>query len=126
MTVFVFGNTALEQDSLPLRILPELQKKLPQIEFRALDPNEEWDAPKEMIVIDTVMGIKDITVFDSLEQFSAAPRVSLHDFDAYANLRLLSKLGKLKSIKIIGVPADIDRDNAIRQICAIIAKRGSN
>ncbi|KKU84965.1 MAG: hypothetical protein UY14_C0038G0009 [Parcubacteria group bacterium GW2011_GWA1_47_9] len=126
MTVFVFGNAALEQDSLPLCILPELQKKFPQIEFRALDPNEEWDAPKEMIVIDTVMGIKDITVFDGLEQFSAAPRVSLHDFDAYANLRLLSKLDKLKSIKIIGVPADIDRDNAIRQICAIIAKRGSN
>ena len=126
MTVFVFGNTALEQDSLPLRILPELQKKLPQIEFRALDPNEEWNAPEEMIVIDTVMGIKDITVFDGLEQFSAAPHVSLHDFDAYANLRLLSKLDKLKSIKIIGVPADIDRDNAIRQICAIIAKRGSN
>src|SRR3989338_8707865 len=55
MTVFVFGNAALEQDSLPLCILPELQKKFPQIEFRALDPNEEWDAPKEMIVIDTVM-----------------------------------------------------------------------
>ena len=126
MTVFVFGNAALEQDSLPLRILPDLETRFPGVSFQVLDPNEEWDVPKEMIVIDTVMGIKDITVFDGLEQFSAAPRVSLHDFDAYANLRLLSKLDKLKSIKIIGVPADIDRDNAIRQICAIIAKRGSN
>ena len=125
MTVFVFGNAALEQDSLPLRILPDLETKFPSISFQTLDPNEEWDVPKEMIVIDTVMGIKDITVFDVLEQFSAAPRVSLHDFDAYANLRLLSKLGKLKNIKIIGVPADIDRNNAILQICAIM-KRWSN
>ena len=123
MTVFVFGNAALEQDSLPLRILPELQKKFPQIEFRALDPNEEWDVPEEMIVIDTVMGIKDITVFDSLEQFSAAPRVSLHDFDAYANLRLLSKLGKLKKIKIIGVPPDISKEEAIHTISAELAKK---
>src|SRR3989338_8931953 len=65
MTVFVFGNAVLKQDSLPLCILSELQKKFPQIEFRALDPNEEWNAPEEMIIIDTVMGIKDITVFDS-------------------------------------------------------------
>jgi len=125
MTVFVFGNAALEQDSLPLRILPDLETRFPGVSFQVLDPNEEWDVPKEMIVIDTVMGIKDITVFDGLEQFSAAPRVSLHDFDAYANLRLLSKLGKLKNIKIIGVPADIDRNNAILQICAIM-KRWSN
>ena len=125
MTVFVFGNAALEQDSLPLRILPDLETRLPGVSFQVLDPNEEWDVPKDMIVIDTVMGIKDITVFDGLEQFSAAPRVSLHDFDAYANLRLLSKLGKLKNIKIIGVPADIDRNNAILQICAIM-KRWSN
>ena len=123
MTVFVFGNAVLKQDSLPLCILSELQKKFPQIEFRALDPNEEWNAPEEMIIIDTVMGIKDIIIFDSLEQFSAAPRVSLHDFDAYANLRLLSKLGKLKKIKIIGVPPDISKEEAIHTISAELAKK---
>ena len=123
MTVFVFGNAALEQDSLPLRILPDLETRFPGVSFQVLDPNEEWDVPKEMIVIDTVMGIKDITVFDGLEQFSAAPRVSLHDFDAYANLRLLSKLGKLKKIKIIGVPPDISKEEAIHTISAELAKK---
>ena len=44
-------------------------------------------------------------VFDSLENFSAPPRVSLHDFDAYTNLKYLQKLGKIKKIKIIALPA---------------------
>lgn len=120
MTVFVFGNAALEADSLPLRILPDLKKTLPNIEFQTLDPNEEWDMPEETIVIDTVLGIKDITVFDSLEQFSAAPRITMHDFDALANLRLLSKLGKLKKIKIIGVPPHLDSNTAIQRIGEIL------
>jgi len=103
--VYVFGNPDVAQDSLPLKILPELQKQLPEFRFEAKDPNEEWEAPEELIVIDTVVGIKEITVFDDLARFASAPRLSLHDFDAFANLLILQKLGKLKKIKIIGVPA---------------------
>ena len=104
MTVFVFGNPELEQDSLPLRLLPELRRRLPGVEFAVKDPNEEWDVPADLAVIDTVVGISEPKVFDSLDAFAAAPRFSAHDFDAYANLRLLQKLGKLRNISIIGLP----------------------
>ncbi len=108
MVVFVFGNPDLPMDSLPLRILPELRKRLPDIDFQVKDPNEEWDVPEELTVIDTVVGLKEPRVFDSLDAFSAAPRLTMHDFDAYANLRLLQKIGKIKIVVVIGLPTDMD------------------
>ncbi len=105
MKVFVFGNPDLDFDSLPLRILPELKKQLPKVNFEIKDPNEEWEFPEEFIVIDTVVNIDKPVVFENLENFSLPPRVSLHDFDVYTNLKYLQKLGKIKKIKIVGLPA---------------------
>lgn len=116
MTVYVFGNPDLPADSLPLKILPELEKKFPQARFEVKDPNEEWDVPEDLIVIDTVEGIKEVTVFDDLAKFAAVPRVTMHDFDALTNLRYLQKLGKLKKIKIIGVPPGISEAEALEVI----------
>lgn len=122
MTIFIFGNPDLKIDSMPLKILPELQKKFPEIDFKILDPNEDWKIPEDFIVIDTVLEIKKITVFDGLKKFIPAPNISMHDFDAYANLRYLEKLGKLKKIQIIGVPAEIDEKVALNSLSELIKK----
>ncbi len=113
MIVFVFGNPDLPMDSLPLRILPELRKRLPDIDFQVKDPNEEWDVPEELTVIDTVVGLKEPRVFDGLDAFSSAPRLTMHDFDAYANLKLLQKIGRLKKIRIIGLPPNLTKTSAL-------------
>ena len=122
MKIFVFGNPDSDFDSLPLRILPELKKRLPKINFEIKDPNEEWDFfENELIIIDTVVGIDKPTVFDNLENFSAPPRVSAHDFDAYTNLKYLQKIGKIKKIKIIGIPPKIPEKEAIESAIKIIS-----
>jgi len=113
MKIFVFGNPDLDFDSLPLKILPELKKQLSKIDFETKDPNEEWDVPEEFIVIDTVLGIDTPVIFENLENFSAAPRISMHDFDAFTNLKYLKKLGKIKKIKIIGLPPIISEKKAL-------------
>ena len=77
--------------------------------------NEEWDVPEELVIIDTAEGINDVTVFNDLAPFAAAPRVTMHDFDVLTNLRYLQKLGKLKKIRIIGIPAAIPEDEALRK-----------
>jgi hypothetical protein len=137
--IFIFGNIDLPNDSLPLRILPELEERFPNIQFEIKDPNEDWAIPSsiedgrpnqaklgfrdggpDITIIDTVVGINEVTIFDSLEKFSAVPRVSVHDFDALTNLRLLQKIGKIKSVKIIGIPQDIDKSKAIKNITQII------
>ena len=123
--IFVFGNEDLEQDNLPLRILPELQKQFPDIEFIVKDPNEEWEieGEKEIIVLDTALGIEEVTVFESLENFAKAPRVGVHDFDALTNLKFLQKLGKIKKIKIIAVPQDLNESEAVEKIVNKLSDR---
>ncbi|MCR4275488.1 MAG: hypothetical protein NUV83_01905 [Candidatus Wolfebacteria bacterium] len=120
MIIYIFGNPEIEIDSLPLKILPELQKKFLEIKFEIKDPNEEWEIPEELTVIDTVLGIEEIRVFEDLKNFSKAPNVSLHDFDAYSNLRYLEKLGRLKKIKIIGIPPTISQEKAVEEISVIL------
>ena len=118
--IFVFGNEDLKGDSLPLKILPKLQDKFPEIKFEIKDPNEEWNIPEELIVLDTVVGIKNITIFNNLEKFSKVPRVSIHDFDALTNIKYLWKLGKIKKIKIIGLPQDMKESVAIEEVSKIL------
>ncbi len=111
--VYVFGNPELQSDSLPLRILDALRARRPDIDFQVLDPNENWPEIETICAIDTVVGIKDATVFDDLEEFEAAPTLTMHDFDALAQMRLLKKLGKLKDVRLIGLPADLPEETAV-------------
>ncbi|MEK9180981.1 MAG: hypothetical protein AAB871_01995 [Patescibacteria group bacterium] len=118
--VFVFGNPDLAVDSLPLRILPALREQFPKIQFQVLDPNEEWKIPEELVMLDTAVGLKEVKVFTNLDAFAAPPRVTMHDFDAFTNLRYLQKLGKLKKIKIIGLPPRISEKAAIDEVSRIL------
>jgi len=120
MEIYVFGNPEIENDSLPLKILPELQKKFPEIKFGIKDPNEEWEIPEELTIIDTVLGIDEIKIFEDLKSFSKSPNISLHDFDVYSNLRYLEKLEHLKKIKIIGIPPIISQEKAVEEISKIL------
>jgi len=119
-TIFIFGNQELDIDSLPLKILPGLRQLFLSINFEAKDSNEEWSVPEKMIVIDTVVGLKKVTIFEDFDSFDSAPRLTMHDFDALANLRYLKKLGKLKEIMIIGVPPNMSENEAIESISKII------
>lgn len=120
MTVFVFGNPDLPEDSLPIRLLPKLKEKVPDIDFQIKDPNEDWNIPDEMILIDTVTGIDRVTVFSDLDRFMNAPRLTMHDFDLGSYLKYLEKLGKLKNIQIIGVSPDAREDASLQQIITIL------
>ena len=126
MTVFVFGNPDLPMDALPLQLVPKLRQQFPDSTFEVKDPNEEWDVPERLIVIDTVKGIDQVQEFHGLETFTRAPRVSMHDFDALTQLRLLQKLGKLKEVVIIGVPPEMDEDIALNSILSSLHKVQGN
>ncbi|MEK7537467.1 MAG: hypothetical protein AAB619_00640 [Patescibacteria group bacterium] len=122
MIIYVFGNPDLPVDALPIRLVPQLRAKFPQATFAIKDPNEEWDVPERLIVIDTVKGIDEVKEFNGLDSFASAPRVSMHDFDALTQLRLLQKLGKLKEITIIGVPPETKDNEALEAVVALLEK----
>src|SRR3989338_9065843 len=118
--IFVFGNPDLMFDSLPLRILDKLKKQFPDITFEVLDPNEEWDPPKNLIVIDTVFGIDHPKIVSRRDCLSGYPKISLHDFDAGTHILYLKKLGKIKKIKIIGIPPTISEEEAYKAVSSIL------
>lgn len=123
MNIFVFGNPDFRPDSLPIRILPKLKKRFPEIRFIIKDPNEEWKIPrKHLCLIDTVVGIKKVTIFHDISVFRKSPRATLHDFDAYANLLLLKKLNKLPDCAIIGLPPHYNSKKAYNETVNLLEK----
>jgi hypothetical protein len=121
-SVFVFGNPDLPFDSLPLRLLPALREALPDVSFEVLDPNEEWDVPPHMLVVDTVVNLTEPQAIRGLDAFMSAPRMTCHDFDAYANLMFMKKLGKVHDVTVLGLPPRYDEKACISWLTEQIDK----
>ena len=120
-TILVFGNPLLKQDSLPIKLLPKLRSLYPEIEFKEIDPTEDLEKQgKHLIILDTIKGIDKVTTITSIEQLHANKIYSMHDFDLALNLKLLKKLNKIESVKIIGIPMNISEDEALTQISKLI------
>ena len=100
------GNPLVASDNQPIKLLPQLRKKFPHISFVHFDPTEELPAVlnKNLILIDTVIGIEKVTKFDNLDQWKLSPRVTVHDYDLPLMLGILRKLGKIKNLTIFGIP----------------------
>ncbi len=120
MTFYIFGNPDLAEDSLPLRILPCLRKRFPESVFEIKDPNEEWDVFEHLYIIDTVVGPKDAAIYDDISVFAKSPTMTLHDFDAHANLLFLKKLGNIKGCTIIGIPPHFSEQEACKRAVTLI------
>jgi len=116
-TIHIFGNPLLDFDNLPLKLAPKLEKLFPEIDFVIADPSENLEPNNgELIIIDTVEGIKKVVVIDDLEKIQTGKIYSLHDFDLAFNLKLLQKIGKLKKVKIFGVPMEGDEKEILEQL----------
>lgn len=124
MKFFVFGNPLVPQDAGPYKILPFLKKQFPQIEFIIVDPNEDWaEGEKDLNILDTVLGLTTVTLFDSLDRFYEQRRkVSLHDYDLLNELRLLQKLGKITKVRIIGLPPKFTPEKLQNQVARLISQ----
>ncbi len=124
MTIYVFGNLLVKDDSLPLEIIPSLQKIFPKIEFEIADPNENFPpgGEKDLIIFDIVKEIKRPKIFslNDLQKLSRSPN-SPHDYDLGMHLLLLKKLKKIDTVKIIGVPSWYDRTEMVQELKNIIS-----
>lgn len=115
--IFVAGNPLLEIDSLPLRIMPVLSKKFPQIAFEEFDPTENFPKEKNLVILDTVVGLEKVEIIGDSKKFVLPKAISLHDFDLSINLTLMQKAGMINSFKIIGVPPHLSEKDAEKQVC---------
>ena len=121
MIIYVAGNRLYGKDNLPFRILPLLKKEFPYIIFGELDPSESLPS-KNLIIIDTVVGIGGVRVFSDLESFFSQKIYSPHDYDFLFELKLNKKLGRLGRMVIIGVSPDLSEKEAFEKITSEIKK----
>lgn len=110
----------LDFDNLPIELAPDLEKEFPNINFVIQDPNENLKPENgELTIIDTMIDIDEIKVMDDINQIDkieSSPTYSLHDLDLGFNLKLLKKIGQLKKITIFGVPPNIKKEEALKQL----------
>lgn len=108
MKVYVFGNRDYEKDKLSFKVMGKLDLKKLQVEFEEVKPNQDlpFVGSKMAVVMDVVMGIDEVKLIteDDLDKLVLPPRSSAHDYDLGFQLKYLLKLGKLKKIRIIGLP----------------------
>ena len=122
--IYIFGNPLLDFDNLPLKLAPKLEKLFPEIDFVITDPSENLKPiDGELIIIDTVEGIKKVILIDDIGKLETSKIYSLHDFDLAFNLKLLQKIGKLKRVKIFGVPMDGDEKEILSQLINLLKSR---
>ncbi|MBI3190593.1 hypothetical protein HYZ41_02730 [archaeon] len=121
-TVYVAGNSLVKEDSIPLRIKDRLQEKFPEVEFKELEPTDNMPEEKTLKIIDTVLGIDKVMIITDIDKIVTGKIYSLHDFDLGFNLKLMKKTGKINGVRIIGIPAHMDEEQALREVSNIIKR----
>ncbi len=121
--ILVFGNPLVPEDSTPLRILPELRKAFPDLEFKELDAAEQVeDEGRELAIIDSVSGIGKIEMIEDLDSIRMQKIYTMHDFDLGITLKLLKRMGKIDSVLIFGVPLKYPARKALAELQEIISR----
>ncbi len=107
MVVYVFGNFDEERDRAALTAAEKLKKEFPEVAFIEIAPNADlpFADTEKVIIVDVIGGIRGIRVIDDPDKIILPPRGTAHDFDLGFQLKYLKKLGKLKRVTVIGLPA---------------------
>lgn len=124
MNVSVFGNLDVAGDSVPVRLMPKLRERFPEIRFFVEDPNE-IDLPKKgkWIILDTVRGldrVRWVSVDDIARSRNSG--TTAHDYDLSTLLLLAKKLDPSFEPKILGVPEGIAERVALRAVSRELVK----
>lgn len=108
MKIYVFGNPDVPEDNKAFSLAEKLKDCTKDINFIFVKPNEDlpFSDEKNVIVMDVIKGIDETRIlnFEDINALVMSPRTSAHDFDLGFQLNYLKKLGRLKEIKIIGLP----------------------
>jgi len=120
ITVFVFGNPLIEEDSLALKVAESLKGKIAGIEFKAVDSLDEVENKQDLYIMDVAFGLEKVQAIENLESLETKNPVSGHDFDLAIELKLLKKLGRIGKVSIIAIPAKMEIKKAVEEVKALV------
>ncbi|MFH0970469.1 MAG: hypothetical protein V1776_03350 [Candidatus Diapherotrites archaeon] len=114
--IYVLGNPFIEEDSIPIRLIPKLESAFPFIQFIEIDPAENFPEEKHLFIIDTIRNATNVVVWEDIESIQTSPNYSLHDFDLGMALKLMKKLGKIERVTIFGTPSNGDEEEILSEL----------
>ncbi len=121
--ILIVGNPLVRDDSVPIRIMPELKKAFPKIEIREIDGVENIEEEgRDLTIIDSADGIDKVEIITDLEAIVMQKIYTMHDFDLGITLRLLKRMGKLDSALIFAVPRKYPEKKALMELKEKITK----
>lgn len=121
-TVLVFGNPLVDADSIALRLMPLLQIKFPELVFREFDAAENLENEgRDLVILDSAIGLDDVVLLEGLDSLATGKACSMHDFDLALTLKILKKIGKIDSVRIIAVPSCFPLRKALAGSCRLIS-----
>jgi hypothetical protein len=113
MEILVFG---LANEDAMLR---RLRKRFPYVGFKKCDAKHEIeDDGNGVTALDTVPGIDKVELLDDLGSLS--PQRALCGSGTVMTLRILLRIGSIRSARVIGVPEGYPEEAAFEEISAII------
>ena len=119
VSVSVFGNPDLAGDNVPVKLVPKLRERFPDIRFSIEDPNE-IDLPKrgKWIILDAVRGLDNVS-WISVDDIARSRNAGMtaHDYDLSTLLLLAKKLDPSFEPHILGVPEGISEEQALPDRC---------
>lgn len=111
MKILCFGNEFVKGDNIALKLADSL--RIDGVEFFKCQSISDLEKVNDdVIIIDSVMGIKNVEIIDNIDDLQLGKMYSLHDFDLGFHLKLMRELGKIKSVKIIGIPMRMKLEDA--------------
>jgi hypothetical protein len=107
MKIYVLGNEEVEMDRRAIEVAKKL-KNFPGVNWVTINSNEDLPVEKYLTLIDTVIGLPEVILLSEkdIEKLIISPGVTAHDYDLGFQLKYLIKIGKLRKVRIIGLPAE--------------------
>jgi len=120
MKMYVFGNSEIREDSIALRIVPQLKKRFPEVQFILHSSIDEIEPSHTICILDSAIGINEVLLITNIKQLKQSKSSTQHDFDISFQLQFLQKIGKIKKVNIIAIPTNFDEEKAVKKASEII------
>jgi hypothetical protein len=111
-TVLCFGS-GVEGDRTPFDICSGAGKNLKGFRFvKCESPIEllNYAGSGEIVILDSVKGLKKPKMFSDIDAFRKVESVTAHDLDLGTFLKILSEMGRIGKVRIIGIPYGMKPD----------------
>jgi hypothetical protein len=118
--LFVFGSEDFAFDNGAVKLIGWLAKQLPNWQItRMLRPEQLMQhIGEDFVILDVAEGIDKPFLITDLDNLTYESRVTAHDLDLAAFLKIMRELGQIHNVDIIAVPnnKEPDKDAVLKLI----------